>query len=44
MAAGKMDGVRVLVQGSMALLGAQMTESAETLREINQEDIKTAAE
>lgn len=43
-AAGKMDDARVLVQGSMASVGAQMIESAETLREINQEDIKTATE
>lgn len=42
--AGKVDDARSLVQAGMAQLGTKMNESTETLRKINQEDVKAAAE
>lgn len=43
-AAGKVDEARLLVQSGMAQLGSKMNENTEALRDINQEDIKAAAE
>jgi methyl-accepting chemotaxis protein len=43
-AAGKVDEARVLVQSGMAQLGAKMNEGTESLRKINQDAIKAAAE